>query len=158
MIKNKIVFIFSLFGVLTLSACANVPADAAPTMDVVGTTAAELARMMLTQTAGAVTPTPFPPTETPLPSFTETPTLEPTIAVTAIPMISRDTGCYDGPGTNRTLVTNIVVTEQVEVVGISSVPGWYVIRNPIYGSLCWVPQDALELAPDFDLTSLEVIP
>ena len=150
--------IFLLSSILVLAGCSTITANSTPTVDVIGTTAAQLASLMLTQTASAFTPTSAPPTETPLPLFTDTPTLEPTSAATAIPMISRDTPCYTGPGTQYGLVSNITVTELVEVVGISSVKGWYVIRNPIYGSLCWVPEDTLEFGAGFDVSSLPTIP
>lgn len=145
-------------SILLLASCSPQAGNAEPTVDVVGTTAAQLASMMLTQTAAAVTPTLPPPTDTPIPLFTDTPTLEPTSAATTIPRISSDTACYAGPGSSYGLVSNIGATEEVEVVGISAVPGWYVIRNPIYGSLCWVPSSTLDFAPDFDQSTLPTIP
>ncbi|MDP2777228.1 MAG: hypothetical protein Q8O48_06275, partial [Anaerolineales bacterium] len=57
---------------ILLSACTP-PAPPTPAVDVVGTRAAELASMMLTQTVAAYSPTP-PPTFTPEPTATIKPT------------------------------------------------------------------------------------
>lgn len=110
--------------------------------------------MMLTQTAAAYTPTPLPATDTPIPLFTDTPTLEPTPAVTSIPKISGNTACYAGPGSQYGLISNLSDTEEVYVMGIGSVPGWYVIENPIYGSLCWVSASYVTFDPSFDVSTL----
>jgi hypothetical protein len=155
--KRKKTTLLALLLVLSLllGACApQTDIESIPTVDIIGTTAAQLAELMLTQTAGAVTPTSMPPTETPTPQFTETPTLEPTSAVTAIPEVTNNTACYTGPGINYGLVSNIAETKQVEVVGISNTPGWYVIVNPIYGSLCWISADVMRFESDFDLSTL----
>lgn len=156
--KKIITKSFYVFFVFSIVACA--PASAAnstSTPDIIGTTAAQLASLLLTQTSAAYTPTLAPVTNTPLPQFTETPTLEPAPAVTAIPLVSGNTQCYTGPGINYQLVSNISDTEQVEVAGVAHVPGWYVIRNPIYGSLCWINAINMNFSPDFDLTTLPVI-
>jgi uncharacterized protein YgiM (DUF1202 family) len=113
---------------------------------------------MLTQTAAAATPTSAPATDTPIPQFTETPTLEPVPVETTFPIVSGNTACYTGPGTNYELVSNISDTEEVYVLGISAVPGWYVIENPIYGSMCWISAANMKFEADFDLSTLPVIP
>ncbi|MEN9563586.1 MAG: hypothetical protein RIR73_1830 [Chloroflexota bacterium] len=143
---------------LFFTACApNESANPTPTIDIIGTTAAQLASVMLTQTAAAATPTLAPATDTPIPQFTETPTIEPQPAETTIPQISGDTACYAGPGSNYALVINISQFELVEVVGISNTPGWYVILDPIYGSQCWVSADFIRFEADFDLSSLTLM-
>ncbi|MCC6986553.1 MAG: hypothetical protein IT309_08995 [Anaerolineales bacterium] len=147
----------SLAGLLT-NACLP-PSNPNPTatVDVIGTTAAQLASMMLTQTAAAYTPTPLPATDTPIPLFTDTPTLGPAPAVTEIPVISQSAACYSGPGPGYPLVSNLSELEQVIVMGVGSVPGWYVIENPYYGSLCWVSAEFVTFGPDFDPASLPTI-
>ena len=149
--------LLSLTGFLINACLPQSNANPTPTVDVIGTTAAQLASMMLTQTSAAYTPTPFPVTDTPVPIFTDTPTLEPTPAVTEIPVISQSAACYAGPGTGYPLVSNLSELEQVIVMGVGSVPGWYVIENPYYGSLCWVSAQFLTFGPDFDLASLPTI-
>lgn len=143
-----------LVSAILSTSCAPQQSNAAPTFDVIGTTAAQLASMMLTQTAAAYTPTPLPATDTPIPLFTDTPTLEPTPAVTSIPKISGNTACYAGPGSQYGLISNLSDTEEVYVMGIGSVPGWYVIENPIYGSLCWVSASYVTFDPSFDVSTL----
>lgn len=155
--RSRIVFLV-LSTILALTACApqgNV--DVTPTVDSIGTIAAELASVMLTQTASAYTPTPPPPTSTPLPVFTDTPTLEPTPAVTGIPVVSGDAPCFKGPGENYELVSNITDTKEVEFIGSAHVPGWYVIRNPYYGSLCWIKAENLNLSADFDVSAYPTV-
>lgn len=150
-------FVFLLFSTaLTMAACAP-QADVTPTVDSIGTIAAELASVMLTQTASANTPTPPPPTVTPLPVFTDTPTMEPTPAVTGIPVVSGDAPCFKGPGENYELVSNITDTKEVEFIGSAHVPGWYVIRNPYYGSICWIKAENLNLSADFDISAYPTV-
>lgn len=153
---NKKIFILTLVNfLLIVSACAP-QASATPEVDVVGTMAVELAIQMQTQTAAAFTPTPVPvtatsiPTETPIPEPTKDPTLD---VITVI----RDAPCYTGPGEAYTRTSNIIAPEPVELLGIGSVPGWYVIRNPYFESPCWIATDAVELDPNMDITVFPTI-
>lgn len=154
--KAKIILFLAMTASL-FAACTPQESNAAPTVDIIGTTAAQLAEVMLTQTAGAATPTSIPPTDTPIPLFTETPTPQALPATTSIPQVAGNTACFTGPGTNYALVSNISDTEQVEVVGVAHLPGWYVIRNPIYGSLCWISASNMRFEADFDLTILPIL-
>jgi hypothetical protein len=139
-----------------LGACA--PKEATPTVDIIGTTAAQLAAQMLTQTAGAVTPTPLPPTETPTPEFTATPEAPTEQPVIDPPNVTTFAGCYAGPGDNYTLVSNIDPSirkagrQVVTILGIGSVPGWYIIRNPYFNNPCWIKAENLNVDPDMDMT------
>ena len=155
----KRIFYAALLVVLT-AACAP-QAEATPTMDVAGTLAVELASVMLTQTVAAYSPTPPPPTETPLPVNTETPTPEPitpTPAATSMPVVNGDSPCYiGGPGPNRPITSNITDTKKVEMIGIGSVDGWYVIEDPYFWSPCWISAEDLILEADFDLSAYPVI-
>lgn len=147
-----------LLAALWSASCLPRRANVEPTVDVIGTTAAQLASVILTQTAGAPTPTPPPPTNTTPPSFTDTPAYSPTPAVTSIPKISGNAACYEGPGSQYALVSNLQDTEEVIVIGIGSVPGWYVIENPYYGSMCWVETKYLTFDPTFDPSILPTMP
>lgn len=142
---------FSMIALVVIACAPQEPAT--PTVDSIGTIAAELASSMLTQTAAAVTPTPLPPTLTPTPAVTDTPTLEPTPAATAFPEVNTNASCYRGPGESYPLVGNISVTELVEFAGVAHVEGWYVIYDPIYGSLCWIRTENLTLDPSFDVSA-----
>lgn len=151
-----------LFIALVTSAC-GAQAPATPTVDVVGTTAAQLAADMLTQTAAAVTPTPLPPpTEMSAPEFTEpeVPTEKPPIDP---PNVTTFAGCYMGPGENYTLVSNIDPSirkagrQVVTVLGVGSVPGWYIIRNPYFNNPCWIKAENINIDPNMDLTQFPVM-
>lgn len=145
---------------VAVTACAP-QAPATPTVDIVGTVAAQLASEMLTQTAGAVTPTPIPPTETPTPAFTDTPEVKEKPAVSP-PRIIAVTGCWTGPGDSYTLISNIEPRAstgklQVTLLGVGSEPGWYVIRNPYFNNPCWVAAENMEVDPNMDLTQFPVM-
>lgn len=145
-----------------MTACAP-KAPATPTVDIVGTTAAQLAAQMLTQTAGAVTPTPLPPTETPTPAFTDTPAVPTEKPVIESPNVTVFAGCYAGPGDNYTLVSNIDPSirkagrQVVTVLGVGSVPGWYIIRNPYFNNPCWIKAENINIDPNMDLTQFPVM-
>jgi len=111
---------FSAFSMLVfLSACT--PKATPPPVDNVGTIAAQLASVMLTQTVAAYSPTPLPATSTP--AYTETPTIEPTPAATKRPEVVGYSPCYAGPGSSYPLTSNISDTKKVDLIGIGSVSG-----------------------------------
>ena len=141
--------------ILTMAACAP-PATADP-VDLPGTLAVQLASVMQTQTAAASPPTPLPATVTPIPSPTETPTVEPTKGPAKRPAILKFTGCYYGPGLEYGLDSNISENKKVEIVGIGSTPGWYVIINPYFHKQCWVAASDLWIDPAMDLSTLPVM-
>src|SRR5688572_26042594 len=123
---NKKILTLALINILFIvSACAP-QATATPEIDAVGTMAAELLVQMQTQTAAAYTPTSIPVTNTPIP--TETPIPEPTKDPTLdVITVIIDAPCYTGPGETYALTSNIEALEKVELLGIGSVAGWYVI-------------------------------
>ena len=144
---------------VSVSAC--LPQSTTPTVDVVGTVAVQLAADMLTQTAGAPTSTPLPPTETPTLAFTDTPA--PTIDPSQInpPRLIAQTGCWTGPGDTYTLISNIELNSRgrknVVILGIGAVDGWIVIRNPYFNNPCWVPLSAMEIDPNMDISGYPVM-
>ena len=142
--------------VMTISACA--PEATPPPVDTAATLAIQLMNEMFTQTALAASPTPLPVTATQTPIPTETATLEPT---SSGPLkrteIRKFTGCYYGPGPEYTLDSNIAERKKVDIVGVGSVPGWYVIINPYFHKQCWVNANDLEIDPARDLSTLPVM-
>ncbi len=150
-------FLFSLITLVTIictPACTAKPTP--PPVDIIGTTAAQLASGMLTQTAAAYSSTPPPVTATTIP--TETLTLEPTKdASIKIVTVINHTGCWRGPGDTYALTSYINVPKKVELLGIGSVPGWYIIKNPYFGSPCWVVAADVELDPQMDITVFPTI-
>lgn len=150
---KKLTLVF-LLG-LVIAACAP-QAPATPTIDVVGTVAAQMASEMLTQTAGAVTPTPIPPTETPTLAVTDTPSVPTEKPQVNPPRLIAQTGCWTGPGDTYTLISNIELNQQgrknVIILGMGSEPGWVVIRNPYFNNPCWVKLESMEIDPNMDLS------
>lgn len=141
---------------ILLLAAACAPAPATPTADSISTIAAQLAYGMQTQTAAARSPTPPPATATSIP--TETPTPSPTLSGPGnIITVVNHTGCYYGPGPNYQLQSYINVPKQVELLGIGSVEGWYVISGPYYYTACWVSAVDVEIDPGMDLTIFPVM-
>lgn len=147
---------------VTLAACA--PQATATPVDVVGTMAVEIAAMMQTQTAGASTPTPLPPTASATPGFTETPSSPPTqTPQPKSPAVVVFAGCYTGPGETYTLISNIDPSirksgrQVVTILGMGSEPGWVVIRNPYFNNPCWIKLENLEIDPAYDLTQFPVM-
>jgi hypothetical protein len=145
-----------------LTACAPTPVPT-PTVDVVGTMSVQLASMMMTQTVAAYSPTPLPsPTSTATPSFTETPTLPPAPVETVMPKVMEASGadtapCYQGPGPSYPLTSQVSSYKDVVMVGVGSVPGWYVIINPYFRSACWIEAKNLIIDPSFDVSAYPTV-
>ena len=154
--KKKSQYLFTMFTLTILILLPGCAPQATPTpVDTIGTIAAQLASQMLTQTAAAYSPTPLPVTDTPIPTSTET--LVPFPIITNIPRVVGQTPCYTGPGPAYSLTSNITDTKKVELVGIGSVSGWYLIKNPYFGSICWVSADHLQFDPTSDFSNLPVM-
>ena len=147
-----------LISILIVSACASEPT---PTpVDTIGTMAAELASEMLTQTVAAYSPTPLPSTATPTPiPVTETPTTEPTNSEPPKrPYVITFASCWlGGPGAEYPLDSNINEKARVDIIGIGSVEGWYIIRNPYFHKLCWIEGVNLNIDPNLDLSQFPIM-
>ncbi|MBI5952407.1 MAG: hypothetical protein HY865_12185 [Chloroflexi bacterium] len=149
---NRRFLILIVLTVTLLGACAPTPVPT-PTVDVIGTMSMELASAMMTQTAAAYSPTPLPsPTFTAMPPVTETPTLPTEPVATPMPKVMGQAPCYTGPGSSYPLTSNITSTKRVELIGVGSVPGWYVIKNPYFYSPCWIAAENLVFEPGFDVS------
>lgn len=146
---------------MILAACA--PQAASPTPDVIGTTAAQLAAVMMTQTAGAVTPTPPPPAETATPAITDTPAVPTDKPALKPPSVITFAGCWAGPGESYPLISNIDPSirkggrQVVTILGIGSEPGWYIIQNPYFNNPCWIRAENMEIDPLMDLSQFPVM-
>jgi hypothetical protein len=154
-LRYRILIGIGLAAILTVLACT--PQATPEPVDTVNTLAVQMASRMLTQTATAASPTPLPATVTPTPNPTETPTVEPTKGQAKRPAIKAFTGCYYGPGLEYGLDSNISENKKVQIVGIGSTPGWYVIINPYFHKQCWVAASDLEVDPAMDLSALPVM-
>ncbi len=131
---RQIPLMVAISAVIAMGACTSKATP--PPVDTMATNVAQLAFDMLTQTAAAASPT---PTQTLTPAPTDTP------AVTATsedygrqPMTLSYAACWFGPGASYRLESNISKGKGVDLLGIGSVPGWYIIRNPYFHQPCWI--------------------
>ncbi len=156
MVRKRLFYenIFIITLMLVTAACMPTESST-PTVDVVGSTAAQLAFTMLTQTASAYTPT-LSATSTPVPTDTTTP--EPTASSpgNTITVINRP-ACYFGPGPNYKLESYINTPKKVELLGVGSVSGWYIIRNPYFHAPCWVAASNVQIEPGMDISIFPVM-
>ncbi|NOH03170.1 MAG: hypothetical protein HND47_15020 [Chloroflexi bacterium] len=152
----------ALAAATVIASCAP-QTPATPTVDIVGTAAAQMASVMLTQTAGAVTPTPPAPTETATPAITDTPAVPTEKPALSPPSVVKFAGCWAGPGESYTLISNIDPSirkagrQVVTILGVGSEPGWYIIRNPYFNNPCWIRAENMEIDPLMDLSQFPVM-
>ena len=58
--------------------------------------------------------------------------------------------CYFGPGADYGTVSSLAEGIEVEIVGVGSADGWWIILNPNFDDVtCWIEEDNVELPPDF---------
>jgi hypothetical protein len=126
-----------------------------PTVDVVSTLAFLQVYAFQTQTALAASPT---PSLTPVPTLTPTETLtpEPTAPLKR-PVTTAFAPCRTGPGPQYLHITNIAPKKYVTLVGVGSVPGWYVIRDPYFRHICWIEAIYLKLDPRMNTSAYPVM-
>lgn len=156
--------IAAAFLVIAAAVVSCTPQSPTPnTDDIVSTAAARLVSDILTQTAAAPTSTPPPPVETATPQFTETPAAPTEKPVLKPPAVIAFAGCWKGPGDNYTLISNIDPSirkagrQVVTILGIGSVPGWYIIRNPYFNNPCWIQAEFMEIDPRMDMTQFPMM-
>ena len=142
-----------ILALLASAACA--PKPVTPSPDEMSTAVAALAITFMTRTAAAASPTPtitstVPPTVTLTPDFTATPEHR-------NPMIINFASCFYGPGPTFTLESNISKGKRVELLGVGSQSGWYIIRNPYFHKPCWVAAADLQIDPGVNTAVLPVM-
>lgn len=154
-----------MIGLLALVLAAGCTPKTAtpPPVDIAGTIAMQLASSMLTQTVAAYTPTPPPATPTLPPTITiVAETATPEYVATKRPEVLRDkASCWNrGPGPSHgynELSDNITITKRVDLLGVGSVPGWYIIRDPYNNGICWIMAEDLQIFSDIDLSTYPVM-
>ena len=144
-----------IITLIWITACTTQPTP--PPVDTVSTAVFQQVFVPLTQTALAASPTPaITPTFTP--TFTATLTPKPTWnAPPKRPLTTAFAGCWKGPGPQYTLISNIDEKKYVELLGVGSVPGWYVIKNPYFHNPCWIEAIYLKLDPKLDTSKYPVM-
>lgn len=146
--------VIGIVAILMNTACA--PQAAQPSDDKMGTAVARAAADLLTQTAAASSPTPSA-TSTSKPTPTQTPTITPTSAPPKAPIVVNFAGCWRGPSPSYVLVSNISKGQRVDLIGIGSVSGWYIIVNPYFHQACWIQAANLSIHVGTDLSKYPVM-
>ena len=138
-------------AILIGTACAS---KATPPVDDMATNIAQGVFVALTRTAEAPTVTPSAtPTQTPLP-----PTATPTKGPIRPPVVVGFANCWlFGPGYSYSLDSHIKSGKQVKLIGVGSVPGWYIIINPYYSTACWIQAASLNIDPNMDLSQIPMM-
>ena len=146
--------VIGLAVILVSAACASnstpSPADQMATNIAMGVAVAK------TRTAEAPTMSPSAtPTHTPTAAPTKTAT--PTKGPIKPPVVTNFASCWWGPGNAYHMESNIESGEQVQLVGIGSIPGWYIIINPYFYQRCWIQAANLSIDPNMDLSQIPLM-
>jgi len=138
-------------AILMSAACAP---KATPSVDDLATNIAQGVFVALTRTALAPTFTPSAtPTQTPVP-----PTVTPTRGPVQPPVVVGFANCWlFGPGYSYSLDSHIKSGKQVKLIGVGSIPGWYIIINPYYSTACWIQAASLNIDPNMDLSQIPMM-
>jgi hypothetical protein len=143
--------VIGLAVILISTACASKATSSSA--DEMATNIAMGVSVVRTRTAEAPTVTPSAtPTRTPRPA---TPT--PTRGAIKPPVVVNFAPCWFGPGNAYYLESNIEAGEQVQVVGVGSIPGWYIIINPYFYQRCWIQAVNLSIDPNMDLSQIPMM-
>jgi hypothetical protein len=146
-------------SVLVLVAVTACTANVTPPVDSMGTAVAQAAADLLTTTAAAASPTLPPPTVTATAASTDTPTPEPTSEDAGrMPMTLTFASCgLGGPEPQYGHETSIKKGKGVELLGVGSIDGWYVIRDPYFHRPCWISTADLKIFEGTDLSQYPVM-
>jgi uncharacterized protein YgiM (DUF1202 family) len=139
---------------LALSAC-NLPSSSPPA-DVGATMIAATVSVLQTDAAAsataAVTPPPAP-TEAPTPTLYRSPTAT---SEPRAPVVTKLSLCYTGPGPAYPVVSSVKEGTDVNILGVGSTAGWFVIENPTYHDRCWLEAANLQIDPNLNVAGLKV--
>ncbi|MGA7193334.1 MAG: hypothetical protein WBW94_06850, partial [Anaerolineales bacterium] len=143
--------VIGLAAILISAACA--PKATPPQVDDMATNIASGVSAALTQTAAAPTPLPSATsTQTPIPA-----TITPTSGPVEPPLVVKFAACWFGPDSTYGLESNIAKGQRVQLLGIGSVPGWYIISNPYFHQPCWIEAVNLSIHVGTDMSQYPVI-
>jgi hypothetical protein len=153
-IQRVNLIIACLAGGLSLLGC-NLPSGS-PTPDLSGTIIASTLGVLQTNSALTLTAEGPSATATPVAVGTPPPVASETHTPRPAqnPVVTKDSLCWVGPGSQFEVVSAIPAGTPVELLGRGTLPGWYIVRNPIYRDPCWIPAANLSVPPGTDLASL----
>ena len=102
------------------------------------------------------------PTSTPVPevnvTFAPSPT-ETSVLPTATPqnpLVLETILCWKGPGDQYEVVSALKKDERVEIIGIGSFAGWWIVNNPIYHDPCWAQAQYFQFEPGYSTAGLPI--
>ena len=140
--------------ITSLAACTmpgNGSSVVAPATMIAATVGALQTGVAGSQTAPVI-PSPSPSAApTPSPLGTATPTVQP-----KQPVVARLALCWTGPGPAYAVVSSVKPGTAVQILGVGSKTGWFVIQNPTYHDRCWIEAKNLELDPYFSVAGMKV--
>jgi hypothetical protein len=146
--RGSLVFVIILF-MLALSAC-DLPGGGEPPNSIATSIAATIFYMQtVTPTVPPVVvvmPSPVP-TNTTIPSFTPTP---------ENPLVTKDALCWIGPGDTYEVVSALKTGTRLELLGRGNTAGWWVVRDPIYHSPCWISDNFIQIDPNTNISGLQI--
>ena len=135
-----------------LTAGCNLP-SAKSNVNAAATSAA--ATLDALRTAVAATLTAALPADTP----TSAPVIPPPPASTSTPqntVVTQLALCWTGPGNAYPVVSSVKVGVNAELIGVGSIAGWYIIKNPTYHDPCWIEGKNLKIDPNYNLSTLRI--
>jgi uncharacterized protein YgiM (DUF1202 family) len=154
--RRRILAAAAFVGIFVL-AC-NLPKPAEPTPDTSGTAAAQTLAAL--ETGDALTQAAAFTSSVSTPALLATPPADSTATAATKPPLdsvaSQDALCWVGPGSQYVVVSAIRNGMRVQLLGTDAIPGWYIVRNPIYHDPCWISSDALKVDPGVNLSALPV--
>ncbi len=128
---------------LTVTALANIPGGGSPASDPPAPTLPALP----SETDTSI-PAPSTPSASPFPSQTSAASGNALVASSAI--------CYLGPGKVYEVSSSISAGTRVDLLGRSTLDGWWIIRNPRYHDPCWIQAAYLQVDSNVDTSSLQI--
>ena len=156
MIGRSVYRFIVLTGAASIMGACNFP-GASNGREVAATTVVQTISALQTsladsQTAAAGAPA---PSATALPAALPSSTPAP-LPTASNPVVSSTALCWQGPGNAYEVVSSVKAGVEVQVLGVGSNVGWFVIKNPTYGDRCWIEAKNLKLDPNFSTAGLQV--
>ncbi len=144
--------LFVVLACLLLSGCnfplsAYTPGTPNPT-DYIMTLSALQTQAVMTATSEGISG--GAPTQAPIPVSGGTPG-------TQMVTVLNDTLCWRGPGPAYETVSAVFKGTQVQLLGRTVLPAWYIIRDPLFQDPCWIQASDLQVDQSL-LASLPVYP
>jgi hypothetical protein len=152
----KLLILSGLFLIAFVYACSLVGPPAESQDNLATWVAATLTALETSPAFPTLTPTHLLNTPTgPPPSASATP-LPPLTSSPLNSLVLETILCWEGPGARYEVVSALKEGERVEIIGRTSVAGWWIVDNPIYHDPCWAQAEYLQLDPGFNPLTLPV--